>query len=145
MKRLIHLFAAKRIIRIIVVSIALSTALVVGSVATHSEQAHACGQYIISSSTTTVATGSGVVTFSLWFNSCNNQNFTSANVWSGSINGYDVTVFRNSGPDGGATSASTYNCPSTGICNSPGVYSPNNSAYASIYLYSNIRINSSAF
>jgi len=97
--------------------------------------AHACGSYSINGSTTKVEEGnpSATIYFSLWYNSCNQQNFTSANITSGSVLSLFVEVCRNSGPNGGALCAINYNCPSTGICNSPGVYSPNNTAYARIY------------
>jgi hypothetical protein len=95
--------------------------------------AHACGSYKINGSTTVVSEGNNAtISFSLWYNSCNQQNFTSANITSGSEGGLIAIVCRNSGPDGGRLCASNTNCPSQGICNSPGVYSPNNTSYAEI-------------
>ena len=94
---------------------------------------HACGSNKINGSTTVVFEGSNAnISFSLWYNSCNQQNFTSANITSGSEGGLTVIVCRNSGPNGGRLCATNTNCPSQGICNSPGVYSPNNTSYAQI-------------
>jgi hypothetical protein len=95
--------------------------------------AHACGSSAIKGSSTEVRdkTTNATISFSLWYNSCNQQNFTSANITSGSIKLF-VDVCRNPGPDGGALCEDNTVCPTTGICNSPGVYSPNNTSYSVI-------------
>jgi hypothetical protein len=130
------------IICISTIAVILCVALTGGSPIYKHDTAHACGSSIIPASTTTFHFIDYdnhnifvTIIFSLWYNSCNGQNFTSANIVGGSYSVLKVFVDRNSGPDGGAIGAgNSGNCPSTGICNSLGVYSPDNTAYATITL-----------
>jgi len=137
MKLLAHM---NRVVRISTIAVILCVALTGGSLIYKHSTAHACGNSIVSASTTRVdyppPTAGAIVTiiFSLWYNSCNQQNFTSANIISGSVSGLNVFVNRNAGPDGGRAGAGSNSCPTTGICNSPGVYSPNNTSYGTIQI-----------
>src|SRR5713226_9260979 len=71
------------------------------------------------------------ITLSLWYNTCNQQNFARMDIYSGSVSStVTLWVVRQSGPDGGKLVATNNNCPKSGVCNSPGVYSPNNKSQA---------------
>ncbi len=127
-----------RVVRISTIAVILCVALTGGSLIYKHGTAHACGSNIIPTSTTRLdfIDNNTFVTiiFSLWYNSCNQQNFASANITSGSFSGLQVVVVRNAGIDGGTIGEGNSNCPSKGVCNSPGVYSPDNTTYAQILL-----------
>lgn len=130
----------KHIVRIGILTIFLSTTIFMGSLMVKHSTAHACGNSIVSGSTTVAnffLNGKWTtISFSLWFNSCTSQNFGSANIINGSLpaNSWTVEVTRLSGPDGGTETLASGGCPSTGICNSPGVFSPTNKAFTFINL-----------
>lgn len=95
-----------------------------------------CGSYAIAGSTTLlkVVGTLGQVSFSLWYDTCSSSNFTSANIIAGSINNMSSCVHRNSGLDGGSLDKCNNSCASTGICNSPEIFSPDNTSYAWVNL-----------
>lgn len=130
----------KRIAFICVIATFLAAVLVGGTVAVNHPTAHACGSYVVSGSTTEaefyINNQWTYISFSLWYNSCNSTNWGSANITGGSLpaHSWSVEVGRLSGPDGGAETLSTGCSNSTGVCNSPTVYSPNNKALALISL-----------
>ncbi len=79
------------VVRISTIAVILCIAITGGSLLYKHGTAHACGTSIIPASTTTIyRSATGFVVFSLWYNSCNQQNFTSANVTSGYVQGLIV-------------------------------------------------------
>lgn len=108
--------------------------------------AHACGTYKINGSTTVVLekSNAALISFSLWYDSCKQQNFTSADITFNSENTLSVTVCRNPGNGLPRLCATRANCPSTGVCDGPGVYSPNNTAFAQIDT-SSVTVQTSSF
>ena len=149
MKRLTCFSSPKRFIRIFAVAAVLSSVLFAGAIGYKHSTTHACGTFIIPNSTTTASSFNkplATIVFSLWFNSCTGNNFTRANVTSGSVSNYTIYVVRESGPDGGIISSDSSTCPASGICNSPNVYSPHNLASAGITLRDlGVDIHSQAF
>lgn len=103
------------------------------------KSARACGTYKINGSTTEIIYKSvlpnAIISFSLWYDTCTSSNFTSSNVIQGvePVGSYFACVHRNSGPDGGDLEKCNANCPSTGVCNSPEVKSPNNTSYSRVF------------
>jgi len=88
---------------------------------------------VVGSNTTLGDPGNNLagITLSLWYNTCNQQNFARMDIYSGSaLSTVFLAVIRQTGPDGGKLVAANNNCPKSGVCNSPGVYSPNNKSQA---------------
>jgi hypothetical protein len=137
MNALHSLLAKSHLIRVISVALVLCTLLFAGSLVYQRTTAHACGSYKLSGShvdfSYNAPTGDYVhVYFELWYNSCNSTNYAHMYAYSGGS--YIILeVTRFSGPDGGQVSYNNLNCPYTGSCNTPAVYSPNNKAQAWIY------------
>jgi hypothetical protein len=142
----------KRFARILAISAVLCTLLFLNFVVFKvgsSSTAHACGKYAVNYSEVQFSNGGNQPVgghFALWYNSCNGQNYTEVDTTSSSRDtNMSVEVCRNSGPDGGALcSGSTY-CLNhePGICDSAGVYSPHNTAYAILYTSATILTGSS--
>jgi len=136
----------KRIIRICVIALVLSVLLGGASFISGHKTAHACGSYEISSAHTVIQAQGAALTIELWFNTCNQQNFARVQMTSSTVTNLQVTVIRYSGPDGGYATQTSYPCNSPSTCsapysyNSPGIYSPNNPAQATVYFNNTVYV-----
>lgn len=122
----------KRNGRITIIVLFLTAILFAGTMYFQHSTAHACGSYMINGSRTTINyTPPGIsesVVLSLWYNSCNSNNFTQANA-TGIVDDVIVQTRRSDG----AVSSRTV-CGANGTCTSEGIYSPTLTAQACVSL-----------
>jgi hypothetical protein len=131
-------FTMRRFAHPIAAAVLLAAILFTGSMVMKADTAQACSFYQVP--------GSHVdffefdqninVSLTLWYNNCTGssdygKNYAEINIYTGSAaHAPDVFVHRLKGPDGPDTALTNFNCPTSGICDSPKIYDKNEKAQA---------------